>query len=96
MGRDDREAIRVGYASSKLRPDAIHHPVDVIAHVLIGEAYGFKALAKKYSVAGPVVFNTGFVGSAIHLDDKARPDTDEVEKIAAEWSLPAKWKALGP
>jgi len=90
MGRDDREAIRVGYACPKLRPDAIHHPVDVIAHVLVAEPHGLETLAEKHGVTSPVVFHAGLVRSPIHLYDEARPEADEIEQIAAEWSLPAK------
>jgi hypothetical protein len=65
----------------------------VIADILIGEANGLEALAQKHGVASPVVLPAGLVRPPVHLDDEARADADESEKVAAKRGLPAKGEA---
>jgi len=85
----------VGYASRKLRPDPIHHPVDVIPHSFIGEAQGPVAFAQKHRVTSPIMVPAVFMRLPVHLDDQPASVADKVQEISAKGRLPSKVSALG-
>ena len=84
----------MGNRRRQFRPDAVHHPIDIVTHCLIREAQGLESFAQQNGVPEPVMFDTTFVTSPIHLNDQSAAIADEIEIVAAEWRLPSEVEAV--
>ena len=78
------------------RADRTHHAFEILANIAVPKSQDPEAFADQHAIADGVVRGllSGAVTLAIHLDDQASREADEVEVVAAERGLTAKLVAF--